>query len=42
MALNNGVSSKLKEGFDELWDTVYQQPNEKLSFYEEWVSNVTR
>ncbi|KAI8119020.1 Protein late bloomer [Lucilia cuprina] len=36
-AINTTVSKRLKEGFDELWDTKYQNPNATLSIYEEWL-----
>lgn len=36
--INNSISEKLKEGFDELMDTKYQKPNSTLSIYEERVS----
>ncbi|XP_013098678.1 23 kDa integral membrane protein [Stomoxys calcitrans] len=36
-ALNNGVSEKLQQGFDELWDPLHRGPSAALSFYEEWL-----
>lgn len=37
-SINNGVSEKLKQGFEELWDPMHEKPSQNLGFYEEWVS----